>query len=512
MADNPLNIEPDSKRSNNYFIIMGDWGATGSGERGLPHCQKRVAAMMKDYVKQQKDAGKTLLFIASLGDNFYGQVRSDLRMFKRAWRDMYGSDLTTRYPWLTTLGNHDYGKNDPRLGSPSSSVKVHGQNYGGLQLNSDKNHGKRPSYTKMFWQPDYNYHYSLPAVGLEVISVDCDSAHPQPRGIKNSGKALLRWRGKKTEAKNVLIINHYVKKSLIDEFRKGGSKAEVFLAGGHNHKRVISGETILSGHGGGRPSSGSTYGFVAVRLKDGTGWTTEPIELKCSFASGNLKSEVPMKNPPQATVMKKTNTEPARTYDEPELTDEDYDEDEKAIQAKFGDADDPEESGEEACDEFDNAEEFMSPSELAGAEEDMDFAVASNAPKDILSQILLSESAKIATSTALGLAQHVIFYWGRNACGRTRAFTPELAKAYRASRKAGKETVVVFVSLDRSQEEFDKSFEKMPWFAVPWNFKSTVSRLRRIMIRESVGLPYMYVMNAQGQLITKDRNLYKRFF
>ena len=40
-GDNPLNITVDPKRSNNYFLILGDWGSPNFDGSGS--CQKEVA-------------------------------------------------------------------------------------------------------------------------------------------------------------------------------------------------------------------------------------------------------------------------------------------------------------------------------------------------------------------------------------------------------------------------------------------------------------------------------------
>jgi hypothetical protein len=62
-GNNPFKIVPSSTRSNNYFLILGDWGKSG----GPGECQSEVARMMKTYVRDQASAGKKLLFVAVVG-------------------------------------------------------------------------------------------------------------------------------------------------------------------------------------------------------------------------------------------------------------------------------------------------------------------------------------------------------------------------------------------------------------------------------------------------------------
>merc|ERR1719454_524001 len=47
---NPLGITPLSRRSDNFFLIIGDWGKPDWANGG---CQRKVAQMMKDYVAKK---------------------------------------------------------------------------------------------------------------------------------------------------------------------------------------------------------------------------------------------------------------------------------------------------------------------------------------------------------------------------------------------------------------------------------------------------------------------------
>ena len=99
-ASNPLNIEVKSSRSENYFLILGDWGKAG----GPGSCQLAVATRMRAYVKEQKLRGKHLLFIASVGDNFYWTGATP-EAWERTWAQPYGvhdpSSPLYQIPWLS---------------------------------------------------------------------------------------------------------------------------------------------------------------------------------------------------------------------------------------------------------------------------------------------------------------------------------------------------------------------------------------------------------------------------
>lgn len=210
---------------------------------------------------------------------------------------------------MATLGNHDFNRGssgyDGALGCPSGFT-YRDQTYGGLQLNRDKN-GQRPAGTENFWLPDYNYHYEIPAVQLEVISVDqnyrglkeqkaylkgaCDDHLAK---VQDSGEALLQYRGKTTNATSVLIIQHYpwgIATGVMDKFKSGGSSAKVISAYGHDHWNSIEnrGNDVLvrsgggGGHNAGQDPNNMHVGFVAVHLDNHGGFWTENKVVHCRW-------------------------------------------------------------------------------------------------------------------------------------------------------------------------------------------------------------------------------------
>lgn len=70
VSDNPLNIQVLPQRSDNYFLILGDWGKSfeyndGALPQGAGECQHEVAKKMAAYVRNQTAQGRKLLFIAN---------------------------------------------------------------------------------------------------------------------------------------------------------------------------------------------------------------------------------------------------------------------------------------------------------------------------------------------------------------------------------------------------------------------------------------------------------------
>jgi len=307
---NPLGIQVVGSRSSNYFIILGDWGKAGSP--GV--CQRAVADMMKNYIRGQKASGKNLLFVASVGDNFYWSGITP-GAWETSWAEPYGTNHPDsplfNVPWLSVLGNHDYGNSDAYAFCPSAQgvplASVAGQSYGHGQFNADKN-PERPANTRHYWMPDYNYHYEIPEASLEVIALDTnyldidnlggdargnaaafnmcggiDSVRSFMSDVAMAGQDLLRERARLGTAKTVLIIQHYpgaCQRDVFEAALPAGREVNILCSYGHVHSQACEGrdvqgncDTILSGGGGGCcfPEV-SQAGFAAVHLTDDGGF------------------------------------------------------------------------------------------------------------------------------------------------------------------------------------------------------------------------------------------------
>lgn len=310
---NPLGIQPASARGNNYFLVIGDWGkADGPGP-----CQLAVATMMKRYVANQRAVGRKLLFVATAGDNFYWSGVK-LNSWETSWAAPYGTNDPNsplyKVPWLAVLGNHDYGNDDPYAFCPRAQVQamasMQGQAYGSMQFNADKNPW-RPRGTEHFWLPDYNYHYEIPQVDLEVIALDTNihflsslggdgQGHGQAfdgcggagevesflSQVAAAGLQLLEDRARFGTAKTVLILQHYpgsCPRSTFEAALRPGREVHVICAYGHDHNQACEGwdsrgncNAILSGGGGGccAPEV-ARAGFAAVRLTEDGAFQTD---------------------------------------------------------------------------------------------------------------------------------------------------------------------------------------------------------------------------------------------
>lgn len=120
-----------------HVFAIGDWGAPLPNHIPFPHVRrihhvKRKCPLDCGYVPGVDDMAQLLVanqflsfasvlnprYVLNVGDNFYPQGLKDkcdlvqasqetIATFNQGWRAVYGG--LTKIPWLSVLGNHDYG-------------------------------------------------------------------------------------------------------------------------------------------------------------------------------------------------------------------------------------------------------------------------------------------------------------------------------------------------------------------------------------------------------------------
>jgi len=258
-GSNPLNITVDPSPQKNYFIMLGDWGCAPQDKVGLK-VQTGVANKMKSFVRSQKAKGNNLLFVGTVGDNFY-MAGQTCTYWKDRWTDKYG-ELATDYPWLVAKGNHDWGGHDPHAlcawgTTPKYIDPITKIPYAANQINADKG-GCNP---KNYYLPDFGYYYTIPELNFEWIVVeqrgDCggptwngqnfsDCAGSSKVGcgyigkMQDASEEMMRQRANVSTSSNFMLIQHYNGhgKRLTQMFtdaRKKSDEYTVWSAAGHSH-------------------------------------------------------------------------------------------------------------------------------------------------------------------------------------------------------------------------------------------------------------------------------------
>ena len=104
---------------------------------------------------------------------------------------------------------------------------------------------------------------------------------------------------------------------------------------------------------------------------------------------------------------------------------------------------------------------------------------------------LLDVSDVLSRKRVIGL------YFSAHWCGPCRSFTPQLVRCYEQLKLRDPDDFeVVFVSSDRTQDGFNKYFDSMPWYALPFKERSCAFDLSDKFRISSI--PALVFVNADG--------------
>lgn len=92
-------------------------------------------------------------------------------------------------------------------------------------------------------------------------------------------------------------------------------------------------------------------------------------------------------------------------------------------------------------------------------------------------------------------------YFSASWCGPCRQVTPLLSKVYEDLKGEGKNFEAVFVSMDRTEKDFDAYREKMPWAALP--FEDARKELLEDTF-EIQGIPTLVLLDEEGKPYNED--------
>ena len=104
-------------------------------------------------------------------------------------------------------------------------------------------------------------------------------------------------------------------------------------------------------------------------------------------------------------------------------------------------------------------------------------------------------------NTTLKTSKLIGVYFSAHWCPPCRGFTPQLVQFYNEVNKTEQTMEIVFVTSDRSEEDFNNYFKEMPWIALPFGDERIQSLKTLFSVR---GIPMFVVMKSDGTLITQD--------
>ncbi|CAG9322558.1 unnamed protein product [Blepharisma stoltei] len=118
----------------------------------------------------------------------------------------------------------------------------------------------------------------------------------------------------------------------------------------------------------------------------------------------------------------------------------------------------------------------------------------------ILGPVLLGKNGNQPTS-CLRDAKYLLLYFSAHWCPPCRGFTPKLGLFYDSVNSAHKQVEIVYVSGDRTPEQFAEYYDEMPWLAVPYSESATRNELaQRFRVQ---GIPSLMLINHEG-VVKKD--------
>ncbi|KAL8592663.1 hypothetical protein ACOMHN_037603 [Nucella lapillus] len=92
-------------------------------------------------------------------------------------------------------------------------------------------------------------------------------------------------------------------------------------------------------------------------------------------------------------------------------------------------------------------------------------------------------------------------YFSAHWCPPCRGFTPMLAETYTTLKEAGKKFEVVFVSSDRSDEDFKSYYSEMPWLTIGFGSDKKGALCEKYGVS---GIPCLVLVDKDGQTVTTE--------
>ena len=114
---------------------------------------------------------------------------------------------------------------------------------------------------------------------------------------------------------------------------------------------------------------------------------------------------------------------------------------------------------------------------------------------------IITKRGEATPADVLAGAKFVCIYFSMHNCAPCREFTPIFADLYSETNADSKQFEVIFVSGDKTQEEYDKYFAEMPWAALPRGDKRLPPIAKKFEVK---GVPRLIVLKPDGTVINNS--------
>jgi len=108
----------------------------------------------------------------------------------------------------------------------------------------------------------------------------------------------------------------------------------------------------------------------------------------------------------------------------------------------------------------------------------------------------------LSKNNSKGRIKYTILYFSASWCGPCQQFTPILAQWYLKTKRLHPEMEIVFVSSDRSQDDFNAYAQKMPWAHLAFEHKD----FPEIRKYSAPGIPFLVLVNENGLALTEQKH------
>ena len=117
------------------------------------------------------------------------------------------------------------------------------------------------------------------------------------------------------------------------------------------------------------------------------------------------------------------------------------------------------------------------------------------------SDVVITKSGTTTATEALQGVKFYCIYFSMHHCPPCREFTPIFVDLYNEINADEKVFEVIFVSGDKTQEEYDQYYAEMPWLALPRADKRIANIAKTFEVR---GVPRLIVLKPDGTVINKS--------
>ena len=114
---------------------------------------------------------------------------------------------------------------------------------------------------------------------------------------------------------------------------------------------------------------------------------------------------------------------------------------------------------------------------------------------------VISKAGPVNPVDAFKGAKLIGIYFSMHNCPPCRQFTPVFAELYKELNETEKVIEVIFLSGDKTQEEYDEYYGEMPWLALPKGDARLPPIAKKFEVR---GVPRLIIIKPDGTVLEQN--------